>query len=147
METEKYLVLDSWLCGERVRVEQIYSVEKEAQMFSMEFVDRKPPGLKRDRDMYSCHCGKVSILPEKGRWTFQEAEEEFKEWLDQISKETLEENPDRDLDLYLVEMFQYVFLHEKVRACVRGFPVMNCLTSFRGMVLFRHEEIATIFHP
>lgn len=142
---EDYIVLDTWICGDRIRVEQLWSNSQEAQMFSTRFVDREPPGIKRERDMYSCHHGKQSILPEKGIWTFARAERKFQKWLIAIENETLEQNPEKELDKYIVEMFQYLFLHEKVRKSIIGFPSQTALISFRGMVLRDHEQIALIF--
>jgi hypothetical protein len=142
---ESTTVLDSWICGERILVEELWCLTNEGVKFRIGFIDRKPPGLKKEKDMYSCHHGKQSILPEKGMWSFSEAETEFSEWLVEVENESLEDNPDRELDLYLIELFQYLFLHERVRMTIRGFSSRNVLVTFRKMVLRDYEHVALIF--
>lgn len=146
-EEEAFVVLESWQCGDRIRAERLWSYEEQAQYFLLEFIDRKPPGYKRDYHMYSCYHGNQLPRPKNDRWFFIRAHQEFIAWKEDIQNETLEENPDRELDLYLVELFHELFLHEKVRRRTTSFPINNPRTTFREMVLQRHEDIALIFRP
>ena len=142
---QEYIVLDTWMCGDKVLVEQQWFTLEECVRIAVKRIDKEPPGWKLKRDMYSCHTPNQSTLREHGIWTFAEAEKEFEVWLAEIDGETLEQNPEKEVDRYCVEMYQYLFLHNKVRETIKGFPSSNGANTFREMVHAAYDDVTLIF--
>jgi hypothetical protein len=139
------LVLDSWMCGDFVMVEEVWNQEKESATLKMWIVGRRPEVWKKNTTMTSLDSPNQSAIPVKGAWTFEEAREEFDLWLVDIKNESLEDNPERDIDAYVVEMLQMLYISDRVKEEVKEFPANEL--SFRKTALSYQSDIALIYKP